>query len=145
MLADLLPRVEKTKDLVQGITAASEEQSVGAGQVNLAVQQLDRVIQQNAAASEEMAATAESLSDLASTLQQTIAVFHLHEQEPARPRRSARNGALPPARSKRPAPDTPQPSPVEARRSPRPVGASAPTRNGQARADDLVNGDFEKY
>ena len=41
MLAELLPRIEKTKDLVQGISAASGEQSIGAGQVNQAVQQLE--------------------------------------------------------------------------------------------------------
>ena len=51
MLCELLPRIEKTKDLVQGISVASGEQSLGAGQVNGAVQQLDKVIQRNAAGS----------------------------------------------------------------------------------------------
>jgi methyl-accepting chemotaxis protein len=83
MLADLLPRIEKTKDLVQGITAASEEQSIGAGQVNLAVQQLDKVVQQNASASEQMVSTAESLSELAEKLQHTILAFRLEEEEPS--------------------------------------------------------------
>jgi methyl-accepting chemotaxis protein len=144
MLADLLPRIEKTKDLVQGITAASEEQSVGAGQVNLAVQQLDRVIQQNAAASEQMAGTAESLSDLASTLQQTIAVFQVAEEEPVRPQ--ARRGGASSAREKRPAQGRQQPASGEPRRLARAAeAANLPARNGHGWADNLASGDFEKY
>src|SRR5205085_12355715 len=88
MLCELLPRIEKTKDLVQGISASSAEQSLGAGQVNGAVQQLDKVIQQNATGAQEMAATAEALSELAEQLRQTMAIFHLDgdasETEPAR-------------------------------------------------------------
>jgi methyl-accepting chemotaxis protein len=44
-LAELLPRVEKTKDLVQSIGAASEAQSAGAGQVSGAMQELGRVVE----------------------------------------------------------------------------------------------------
>ena len=78
MLTQLLPEIEKTKDLVQDISASSDEQSIGATQINLAVQELDRIIQQNASASEELAATAEALSAQALELQQTIAYFRLH-------------------------------------------------------------------
>jgi len=46
MLEELLPRVDKTRDLVQGISAASGEQSLGAGHINSAVQELDKVVQQ---------------------------------------------------------------------------------------------------
>src|SRR5208282_3974305 len=36
MLAELSPRIERTKDLVRGINVASDEQSRGAAQVNQA-------------------------------------------------------------------------------------------------------------
>jgi methyl-accepting chemotaxis protein len=80
MLTELLPRIEKTKDLVQGISAASDEQSVGAAQVNQAVQQLDRVVQQNASAAQELSATAESLSGLADELLRAVGVFRLTDE-----------------------------------------------------------------
>jgi len=75
MLTTLLPEIEKTKDLVQGISASSEEQSAGAEQINLAMQQLNKVIQQNASASEEMAAMSEALTEQARELQSTIEFF----------------------------------------------------------------------
>jgi methyl-accepting chemotaxis protein len=81
-LDELLPRIEKTKNLVQTIIAASEEQSSGAGQVNGAVRELDRLAQQNATAAQQMATTAENLSGLAEGLQQTIAVFNLGQPAP---------------------------------------------------------------
>jgi methyl-accepting chemotaxis protein len=75
MLTELLPEIERTKDLVQGISASTEEQSAGAGQINQAVQQLSKVIQQNASAAEEMAAMSDSLSAQARDLQSTIEFF----------------------------------------------------------------------
>jgi methyl-accepting chemotaxis protein len=77
MLARLVPDIQKTAELVQEISAASNEQSVGAEQINKALQQLDQVIQQNAGASEEMASTSEELSSQAAQLQQSIAFFRM--------------------------------------------------------------------
>jgi methyl-accepting chemotaxis protein len=77
MLGRIVPDIQKTADLVQEITAASNEQSSGAGQINKAIQQLDLVIQQNASASEEMAATSEELLSQAEQLQSTIAFFSI--------------------------------------------------------------------
>ncbi len=62
---------------MQEITAASNEQSSGAGQINKAIQQLDQVVQQNASASEEMASTSTELLSQAEQLQNTIAFFKL--------------------------------------------------------------------
>jgi len=62
---------------VQEITAASEEQSSGVGQINAAVTQLSQTTQQNASSSEELAATAEEMSGQAEQLQQTMAFFKL--------------------------------------------------------------------
>ncbi len=78
MLARMVPDIQKNADLVQEITAASNEQSSGAGQINKAIQQLDQVIQQNASASEEMASTSEELLSQAEQLQDTIAFFKLN-------------------------------------------------------------------
>ncbi len=85
MLTDLLPEIEKTKDLVQGISASSEEQSASAEQINRAVQQLSKVIQQNASAAEEMAEMSESLSGQAQELQTTIEFFRTTRADVAAP------------------------------------------------------------
>lgn len=79
ILADMVPNIERTASLVQEIAAASREQDAGAGQINLAIQGLDRIIQQNAAAAEEMASTAEELAGQAEQLKVSIAYFKLGE------------------------------------------------------------------
>jgi methyl-accepting chemotaxis protein len=75
LLANILPSIEKTADLVKEITAASREQDSGAEQINRAIQQLDQVIQKNASAAEEMSSTAEELSAQAEHLQGAVAFF----------------------------------------------------------------------
>jgi methyl-accepting chemotaxis protein len=75
MLAKLVPDIQKTADLVQEISAASNEQNAGADQINRAIQQLDQVIQQNAGAAEELASTSEELSSQAMQLQTSIEFF----------------------------------------------------------------------
>ena len=52
----------KVEQLVDGIAAASQEQSQGIGQVNIAVSEMDKVTQQTAANAEESAAAAEELN-----------------------------------------------------------------------------------
>ncbi|MBF0311379.1 MAG: hypothetical protein HQL56_17825 [Magnetococcales bacterium] len=71
----LVPDIQKTAALVAEIASASREQSQGVGQINQAIQTLDRVIQQNAGASEEMAATAEELSANANVLADAVSFF----------------------------------------------------------------------
>jgi methyl-accepting chemotaxis protein len=78
MLTMLVPNIQKTAELVQEISAASKEQTSGAGQINSAIQQLNQVVQHNAGASEEMAATAQELSSQADQLQQTVAFFRVN-------------------------------------------------------------------
>ena len=77
MLNKLVPDIQKTAELVQEISAASNEQNSGTEQINKAIQQLDQVIQQNAGASEEMASTSEELSSQAEQLQHAIAFFRV--------------------------------------------------------------------
>ena len=80
MLAHLTPNIQKTAELVQEISAASNEQKTGVEQINQAVVQLDQVTQQNALIAEETATTAESLAQQAKQLQETIAYFQVVER-----------------------------------------------------------------
>ncbi|MBU1249427.1 MAG: chemotaxis protein, partial [Proteobacteria bacterium] len=75
MLQLLVPDIRRTAELVQEITASSNEMNSGAEQINRAVQQLDQVIQQNASGAEEMASTSEELSSQGQQLQQTMSFF----------------------------------------------------------------------
>ncbi|MDP3589195.1 MAG: MCP four helix bundle domain-containing protein [Methylobacter sp.] len=75
LLEKMVPNIQKTADLVEEITASSEEQAQGIGQISDAVGQLDKAAQQNASGSEELAATAEELSGQAMQLQQVMAFF----------------------------------------------------------------------
>ncbi len=77
MLSKLVPDIRKTAELVTEITAACREQDVGAGQINEAIQQLDKVTQQNATASEEMSATSEELASQSEELETSIAFFRV--------------------------------------------------------------------
>lgn len=78
LLGEMVPNIKRTSDLVQEITAASEEQSTGVNQINSAVASLSRTTQQNAASSEELASTAEVMSTQAVQLKQTMAFFNSH-------------------------------------------------------------------
>ncbi|MGZ8172322.1 MULTISPECIES: methyl-accepting chemotaxis protein [Methylobacter] len=75
LLEKMVPNIQKTADLVEEITASSEEQAQGIGQISDAVGQLDKAAQQNASGSEQLAATAEELSGQAMQLQQVMAFF----------------------------------------------------------------------
>ncbi|MCH8180926.1 MAG: MCP four helix bundle domain-containing protein [Proteobacteria bacterium] len=74
---DIVHQVQRVTDLMAEISAASEEQTQGIGQVGDAVNQLDQVTQQNAALVEESAAAAASLSQQAAQLASAVAVFKL--------------------------------------------------------------------
>jgi methyl-accepting chemotaxis protein len=75
MLAKLVPDIKKTAELVQEISAASNEQNAGAAQINKAIQQLDQVIQQNVTASEELTSTAMSFTSQSEQLQSVMGFF----------------------------------------------------------------------
>ena len=79
LLEKMVPDI-KTAELVQEITAASEEQSGGVGQINTSMQQLERVTQQNAASAEELAAISQEMSSQAQELQQMISFFTLADE-----------------------------------------------------------------
>ncbi|MBN2510041.1 MAG: methyl-accepting chemotaxis protein [Spirochaetales bacterium] len=79
MLIQLVPDIQRTRDLIQEITASSREQNIGAEQINQAIQGLDSVIQQNASASEEMSSTAEQLASYSEMLLDTTKFFTTEE------------------------------------------------------------------
>jgi methyl-accepting chemotaxis protein len=106
LLDAIVPNIRKTSDLVQEITAASEEQSSGVSQINVAVNQLSQTTQQNASSSEELAATAEEMSGQAEQLQQTMAFFKIAESPVRRGGAPARAPAAAVAPRKAPAPSS---------------------------------------
>jgi methyl-accepting chemotaxis protein len=77
MLAELVPSISKTAEMVQEVAAASNEQSSGVVQINKAMSQVDELTQRNASASEELSSTAEELSAQAEALQELIAFFRV--------------------------------------------------------------------
>ncbi len=77
MMENMLPEIKKTVELVQEITAASNEQNSGAEQINQAIMQLDQVVQQNASVSEESASMSEELASQADMMKNTIAFFKI--------------------------------------------------------------------
>jgi methyl-accepting chemotaxis protein len=83
LLDEMVPNIKRTSELVQEITAASQEQATGVAQINSAVNQLNQTTQQNSAASEELAATAEEVSGQAEQLQQSMRFFKLHNRTAA--------------------------------------------------------------
>ncbi|MEW5800963.1 MAG: methyl-accepting chemotaxis protein [bacterium] len=103
MLATLVPDIQKTAELVQEISAASNEQNSGAEQINKAIQQLEQVIQQNAASSEETASTTEEIASQAEQLQGTIAFFKTDRRMTVETTRVRHHMPLSPVQKKYPA------------------------------------------
>jgi hypothetical protein len=76
-MGEIVSSVQRVTDLIGEITASSNEQRDGIGQVNQAVANLDQMTQQNAALVEESAAAASALHDQAERLAQVVAVFNV--------------------------------------------------------------------
>ncbi len=76
-MQDIVDAVRRVSDIIGGISAASDEQSRGIEQVNVAVSHMDGMTQQNAALVEQAAAAAGSLEDQAQRLTGLMAAFRL--------------------------------------------------------------------
>ena len=76
-MGDIVQQVKRVSDLINEISAATQEQNSGIGQVNTAVTQLDQMTQQNSALVEQSAAAAESLKGQAARLAEIVAVFRI--------------------------------------------------------------------
>jgi methyl-accepting chemotaxis protein len=75
IITSIVPDIRKTTEMLQEISSASREQTLGADQINKALSQLDTVVQQNASSSEELSATATTLNERAVQLDGTVAFF----------------------------------------------------------------------
>jgi len=87
LISAIVPGIKKTSDLVEEISAASEQQATGVSQINNAMSQLDKVTASNASGAEELAATAEELSGSVESLKELISFFnvgkvHLNNHNP---------------------------------------------------------------
>ncbi len=76
-MGEIVASIQGVTQIMQEITSASSEQSVGIAQVNQAITQMDDVTQQNAALVEQAAAGAESLEEQARNLSITVSNFRL--------------------------------------------------------------------
>ena len=145
MLLEIVPDIQKTADLVQEISSASNEQNNGADQIHKAIEQLDQVIQQNASASEQMASTSEELLSQAEQLQSTMEFFRTdtgHKSESRATAGSKKNSE----HRKSPAPTRQKSAPVHVQ--------AKHEANGKARGFELDLGsgkpdaedhEFERY
>ncbi|MCK5073515.1 MAG: hypothetical protein KAQ98_08830, partial [Bacteriovoracaceae bacterium] len=86
ILSEINEHSKKVNDLITEIAAASDEQSQGIEQVNVAVAQMNKVTQQNAANSEESASAAEELNAQAISLDEMLSAFVLSESGTAKKR-----------------------------------------------------------
>ena len=77
LIDEIVPGIGRTSDLVQEIAAASQEQSAGVGQINMAMNQMNQITQQNASSSEELAATSEEMTSQAEQLMDLIGFFDI--------------------------------------------------------------------
>ena len=76
-MTDIVSSVRRVADMINEITAATGEQSMGIGEINAAVTRLDSMTQQNAALVAQSAAAASSLEDQAGRLLGMVDTFKL--------------------------------------------------------------------
>ncbi|MET3131860.1 methyl-accepting chemotaxis protein [Oxalobacteraceae bacterium GrIS 1.11] len=94
----IVTSVKQVADIMSEITAASQEQSLGIEQVNLAISEMDEMTTQNAALVEQSAAAAQSMQDEAGILSQSVSVFKLIDGAQApRPAAKPTRAPAPPA------------------------------------------------
>ncbi|MGF6857151.1 methyl-accepting chemotaxis protein [Paraburkholderia sp. CI3] len=83
-MESLVDAVKRVTDIISEISAASDEQSRGIEQVNLAIVQMDETTQQNAAMVEQAAAAAQSMQEQAQMLRDVVNTFRLQGTAAAR-------------------------------------------------------------
>ncbi|MBP2169991.1 methyl-accepting chemotaxis protein [Erwinia toletana] len=78
-MAEIVGSVQRVSQLVDTISMASNEQSTGIDQVNVAITHMDSATQQNATLSQESSAAAHSMQQQAEQLLEMVRVFKLRE------------------------------------------------------------------
>jgi methyl-accepting chemotaxis protein-2 (aspartate sensor receptor) len=81
-MTEIVASVQRVSHIIHSISSAAAEQSNGLGQVNVSVNDLDRMTQQNAALVEQSAAAAESLKEQAVRLGDLVGTFRLETAGP---------------------------------------------------------------
>jgi methyl-accepting chemotaxis protein len=111
---EIVGSVKGVTDLIAEIAAASQEQSTGIEQVNMAVTQMEQVVQQNASLVEQATAATESMKEQAGALMQTVSRFKLDGDQRiydtvknGEPRPASRMAAQRPQRPQRSRPERP--------------------------------------
>ncbi|WP_423759617.1 methyl-accepting chemotaxis protein [Burkholderia sp. NLJ2] len=138
-MGDVQQAIRRVADINAEISAASEEQSRGIEQVNIAVGQMDEVTQQNAALVEQASAAAQSLEQQAGQQKRAVAVFKVADRGAPAPTAAARAPA--------PAPRAPAARPVARRVAARPAPATAAASAATAPALATAGGadDWETF
>jgi methyl-accepting chemotaxis protein len=78
---EVVASVKRVSDIIGEITSASQEQTSGIDQINIAIIEMDNVTQQNSALVEQAAAAAASMQDQAKKLSHTVSIFKLADQK----------------------------------------------------------------
>ncbi|MBR7747923.1 methyl-accepting chemotaxis protein [Undibacterium baiyunense] len=80
-MQEIVTSVKRVNDVIGEISIASNEQTAGIEQINMAILKMDEVTQQNASLVEEAAAAAESMQNQAQSLESAVSVFKLEQQQ----------------------------------------------------------------
>lgn len=117
---EVVASVRRVTGIMSEMMSASQEQSAGIEQINIAVTQMDNVTQQNAALVEEAAAAAQAMQEQVNSLNEVVSVFRLGNIAGGRD--------APPRVVSRP------PPPLAARRAP---AAAKPARPAVAKPSEI--------
>jgi methyl-accepting chemotaxis protein-2 (aspartate sensor receptor) len=79
-MKDVVSAVVNVANLMNDISAATQEQASGINQINQAIGQMDQVTQQNAALVEEAASAAQVMLDRTTKLAEVVSIFQVNEQ-----------------------------------------------------------------
>lgn len=76
-IAQLVPEIRKTSELIHQISAATSEQDVGTSEINHSLQQLEQTVQESARSSVRLASYADSLSGQVNSQRDAMSYFKL--------------------------------------------------------------------
>jgi methyl-accepting chemotaxis protein len=153
LLADLVPAIRSTADLVQEVAAASSEQSSGVAQIHRALGNVDQITQRNASSAEELSSTAEEMAaqadamrrqaedvrEQAEGLHRVVAFFRTDAAEPPSAETAVRDETASAAPSPAAAPEAPAPVPASL-----PAAAFAPVLR-PAPATEFRDREFRRF
>ncbi|MCE3273111.1 MAG: hypothetical protein K0S57_3508 [Ramlibacter sp.] len=95
VIDEIVTSVQRANELIGTIATASAEQSVGVGEINRAIVQLESVTQENAGLVEAAAQSSYSFQEEAQRLTEVVARFRIGEEAPAPRHRESPPVALP--------------------------------------------------